>query len=193
MAARGEDRELTPKQAAFVQEYLIDLNATQAAIRAGVELPRCVAPKGFYVYALVDPRDSSLFYIGKGRGMRYAAHYDEWKSGVVVNPAKFERIGEIVQSGRLPIPVCFAEGLTEPDAYALERQLIDRIGVALLTNIAPGQSSEVEKVAVKARDLLGRVKPFEQWCAERLRSIPDRVMYFDIVEHLRMVAAGRWL
>ena len=35
MAARGEDRELTPKQAAFVQEYLIDLNATQAAIRAG--------------------------------------------------------------------------------------------------------------------------------------------------------------
>lgn len=28
-------RRLTPKQAAFVVEYLIDLNATQAAIRAG--------------------------------------------------------------------------------------------------------------------------------------------------------------
>lgn len=27
--------KLTPKQAAFVQEYLVDLNATQAAIRAG--------------------------------------------------------------------------------------------------------------------------------------------------------------
>lgn len=27
--------KLTPKQAAFVREYLIDLNATQAAIRAG--------------------------------------------------------------------------------------------------------------------------------------------------------------
>lgn len=27
--------ELTPKQAAFVKEYLVDLNATQAAIRAG--------------------------------------------------------------------------------------------------------------------------------------------------------------
>ena len=27
--------ELTPKQKAFVQEYLVDLNATQAAIRAG--------------------------------------------------------------------------------------------------------------------------------------------------------------
>ena len=28
-------RKLTDKQAAFVQEYLVDLNATQAAIRAG--------------------------------------------------------------------------------------------------------------------------------------------------------------
>lgn len=27
--------KLTPRQAAFVQEYLVDLNATQAAIRAG--------------------------------------------------------------------------------------------------------------------------------------------------------------
>lgn len=30
-----EDRSLTPKQARFVEEYLKDLNATQAAIRAG--------------------------------------------------------------------------------------------------------------------------------------------------------------
>jgi phage terminase small subunit len=32
---RGRDRGLTPKQRRFVEEYLIDLNATQAAIRAG--------------------------------------------------------------------------------------------------------------------------------------------------------------
>ena len=39
MTAQGKPKtkvqELTPKQARFVQEYLIDLNATQAAIRAG--------------------------------------------------------------------------------------------------------------------------------------------------------------
>lgn len=29
------ERKLTPKQALFVREYLVDLNATQAAIRAG--------------------------------------------------------------------------------------------------------------------------------------------------------------
>jgi phage terminase small subunit len=27
--------DLTPKQAAFVQQYLVDLNATQSAVRAG--------------------------------------------------------------------------------------------------------------------------------------------------------------
>jgi len=31
----AEERKLTAKQKAFVQEYLVDLNATQAAIRAG--------------------------------------------------------------------------------------------------------------------------------------------------------------
>lgn len=30
-----DERGLTPRQAAFVREYLVDLNATQAAIRAG--------------------------------------------------------------------------------------------------------------------------------------------------------------
>lgn len=30
-----KEKKLTPKQTAFVQEYMIDLNATQAAIRAG--------------------------------------------------------------------------------------------------------------------------------------------------------------
>jgi phage terminase small subunit len=34
-AISGWETELTPKQRAFVREYLIDLNATQAAIRAG--------------------------------------------------------------------------------------------------------------------------------------------------------------
>lgn len=35
MATEEWENELTPKQRAFVREYLLDLNATQAAIRAG--------------------------------------------------------------------------------------------------------------------------------------------------------------
>lgn len=34
-ASRASEKKLTAKQAVFVREYLIDLNATQAAIRAG--------------------------------------------------------------------------------------------------------------------------------------------------------------
>jgi len=37
---------LTPKQAAFAREYLVDLNATQAAIRAGYK-PASAASVGF--------------------------------------------------------------------------------------------------------------------------------------------------
>lgn len=37
------DRGLTPKQARFVEEYLLDLNATQAAIRAGYSAKRADA------------------------------------------------------------------------------------------------------------------------------------------------------
>lgn len=35
MNAKAKASALTPRQACFVQEYLVDLNATQAAIRAG--------------------------------------------------------------------------------------------------------------------------------------------------------------
>lgn len=34
---------LTPKQAAFVQEYMIDLNATQAVLRAGYQMTEAAA------------------------------------------------------------------------------------------------------------------------------------------------------
>lgn len=37
-SAEEWENELTPKQRAFVREYLIDLNATQAAIRAGYSM-----------------------------------------------------------------------------------------------------------------------------------------------------------
>jgi len=47
--------KLTPKQAAFVQEYLIDLNATQAAIRAGYS-PKTANEQGARLLANVSVR-----------------------------------------------------------------------------------------------------------------------------------------
>lgn len=33
----------------------------------------------YFVYALIDPRDGSIFYIGKGKGIRPYRHLEEAK------------------------------------------------------------------------------------------------------------------
>ena len=48
---------LTPKQARFVQEYLIDLNATQAAVRAGYS-ERTACEQGARLLANVKVREA---------------------------------------------------------------------------------------------------------------------------------------
>jgi phage terminase small subunit len=48
---------LTPKQARFVEEYLIDLNATQAAIRAGYS-PRTANEQGAQLLAKLSVADA---------------------------------------------------------------------------------------------------------------------------------------
>lgn len=45
-AAAGVTRKLTPKQERFVEEYLVDLNATKAAIRAGYS-PKTAEQQGY--------------------------------------------------------------------------------------------------------------------------------------------------
>lgn len=42
MAATGKNRRLTGKQALFVKEYLVDMNATGAALRAGYSQKSCM-------------------------------------------------------------------------------------------------------------------------------------------------------
>src|SRR5919197_2742959 len=51
--AKATRSELTPKQARFCAEYLIDLNATQAAIRAGYS-PRTANEQGARLLAHVS-------------------------------------------------------------------------------------------------------------------------------------------
>ena len=51
--AKAAQKRLTPKQARFVQEYLVDLNATQAAIRAGYS-KKTANPQGARLLANVS-------------------------------------------------------------------------------------------------------------------------------------------
>jgi len=87
-------------------------------------ITRSRMPKGFYVYKLVDPRDDTPFYVGKGLRDRCFHHLREHRTGNMVNDAKHEVIADILSAGLEVIHICIKDGLSEPDAYRLERSLI---------------------------------------------------------------------
>ncbi len=122
---------------------------------------------GTYVYALVDPRDHSVFYVGKGRGSRVYHHLwhvlgqservapedssADSRDGRATTSAKNGRIQDIVDSGRSPEHWIIRHGITASDApdsaaFAIEQALIDGITLAVrgtgtaLTNIAGGHT-----------------------------------------------------
>lgn len=180
--------DLTDKQQRFVREYLKDLNATKAAIRAGYEWRSAT---GFYVYFLVDPCSGSIFYVGKGKGRRVGVHSRQAKRGQIDNPAKVAKISELLTSGFEVQELIFAAELTEADAYALERQVIRSLRDHGLTNISGGIVSSDEAVKLRARLLLSRVKPFGVWISECPRQVADvKRMFGDHVTFYNQFVDG---
>lgn len=83
------------------------------------------ALNGFYVYALVDPRDDKVFYIGKGNGNRVFLH--ELESGKQQNSEKkkLQKIREIESSGNYVKRLIINWGLSEDEAFIAEASLIN--------------------------------------------------------------------
>lgn len=90
----------------------------------------------YYVYNLIDPRDDSIFYVGKGKGNRIAAHEDEAVRGS--RSRKCHRIREIWHAGFSVIRKRVQIFETEDEAYSCEADQITTIGLANLTNVVPG-------------------------------------------------------
>lgn len=179
---------LTDKQAAFVREYLIDFNATQAAIRAGYDLRECDgSEEGCYVYLLTDPSTGEIFYVGKGTGRRYRRHETEWRTGAGANGAKLLRFDEAVENSGRVATLRFADGLNDDEAFRIERVVINEIGIDRLTNATPGQETRADHAAY----LLSRVKPFDQWVSERCPPEHEVDLYEKVVATLRELADGR--
>ena len=90
----------------------------------------------YFVYDLIDPRDESVFYVGKGKGNRPAAHLAEAAKGV--RSRKCDRIREIL-AAELGVRVKIVERfLMEAEAYQAEAARIESIGLANLTNVVAG-------------------------------------------------------
>ena len=67
---------------------------------------------GYYVYALADPRDNKIFYIGKGINNRIFQHEEK-----LDNSNKSNRIKEILSSGNKIKKLIISYGLSEKEAF----------------------------------------------------------------------------
>lgn len=124
----------------------------------------------YYVYAMIDPRDDQIFYIGKGKGDRYLEHYKEYinaeKKGNVMNndkvfggsnSGKLTRIHQIVSSGYELKYLKICENLSEKSAFVLEEILVERFGRKIietgqLENLMPGGNRGDSKLILEESD-----------------------------------------
>jgi len=104
---------------------------------------------GWYVYRLIDPRDGSTFYVGKGRANRIFAHMRGEASAGTDNELlsdKILQIREIKAAGLEIIHVIHRHGISdEQTAFQVEAALID--AYPGLTNVMNGSGSNEFGVA----------------------------------------------
>lgn len=111
---------------------------------------------GFYVYELVDPRDDSVFYVGKGCGNRDRTTLSTG------NIRKRQRITEIKAAGLDVQCRRIAEDLYGREALRIERKRIAEIGVANLTNHYPGNRTQQDALTDAVDFMLNRMIPFPE-------------------------------
>jgi len=105
------------------------------------EFSQAVCEKiGFYVYVLKDPRNSVIFYIGKGIGNRIFQHI----SGALKNNIESEKINLIreIHNSNLHVEhYILRHSLSEEQALEIESACIDLLGINNLTNSVKGHNS----------------------------------------------------
>ena len=100
-----------------------------------------VSLNGYYVYALVDPRDDKVFYIGKGTGNRVFSHEMESDKSPKSEKKKLQKIRNIEKDGFSVKRLIVNWGLSENEAFVAEATLINllnRLPDILLTNEVSG-------------------------------------------------------
>lgn len=87
----------------------------------------------YYVYTYTDPRNSEIFYVGKGKNHRDTEHLrsviNNWSLSKSYNKRKDERIKSILSENREPIVQRVFQNLTNLEAHRLEENLISDLGV----------------------------------------------------------------
>lgn len=178
--------KLTDKQKHFCDVYLANgMNATKAVIAAGYS--EC-KPIGYYVYMLIDPRNDTVFYVGKGKGNRAWQHSAEYRNNRVNNALKHRVIGEIHNLGMEHTVRVVASDLVEGEALDIERYLIGRLKDAGITNISMVGVDAKEKQKAEAQTMLSKMLPYDLWVA--LKNPPEwaKEYYHKTVAELKKIS-----
>ena len=111
----------------------------------------------YYVYRLVDPRNGSTFYVGKGKGNRVFEHVKGTLKITEKNKDKLDfedalslkqnLIHQIHSEGLEVISIIHRHGMDEKTAFEVESALID--AYPGLTNVANGHGSDYGVMSVK--------------------------------------------
>lgn len=115
---------------------------------------------GYYVYALVDPRDDKVFYIGKGTGNRVFSHEMESDKGSKSEKKKLQKIYDIEKNGFSVKRLIINWGLNENEAFVAEATLINllnRIPDTQLTNEVSGHHAHESLTAEEFELMYGAV------------------------------------
>lgn len=106
-----------------------------------MEFTQAVCEKlGYYVYVLKDPRNSSVFYIGKGVGNRIF-HHASCALNTYIDSDKLNLIREIHNSNMEVEYYILRHGLSGEQALEIESACIDLLGLENLKNIVKGHDS----------------------------------------------------
>lgn len=98
----------------------------------------------YYVYALVNPRDKRIFYIGKGKDNRVYDHARDAINDENPEDLKLSTIRAILAKEKQVEYYILRHNLTENEAYLVESSLIDLLTYAafntktILTNLVAG-------------------------------------------------------
>jgi hypothetical protein len=95
---------------------------------------------GNYVYALVDPRDDKIFYVGKASSNNRAFDHLQGSDETGFRGSKKHKIKEIKNDGQEPKIDVIRHGLEGDAVFEVEAAVIDTIGIENLTNEVRGHS-----------------------------------------------------
>ena len=127
---------------------------------------------GHYVYALVDPRNRSIFYVGKASANNRAfSHLKSNKD----ETAKQRRINDIKMAGHEPVIEVLRYGLgSAKECFEIEAAIIDALGIENLTNEVRGHGVD------RGRQLASEVERLHGSKAVDVDEITDSFMLFFV-------------